>query len=92
MADRGLLGIELLALGARGAAPIAAATVLVLAMRTVAWSGPRTLAQATLEVVLFLGCSAALTWATERALVRDLLAQVRARGASPVLATSTSTS
>jgi O-antigen/teichoic acid export membrane protein len=87
---RRLLGIELLALGVRGAAPIAAATGLVLAVRTVAWSGPRTLAQAAVEVVLFLACSAALTWATERALVRDLLAQVRARGTSPAVATSTS--
>jgi O-antigen/teichoic acid export membrane protein len=87
---RRLLGIELLALAVRGAAPIAAATALVLVVRTVAWSGPRTLAQAAVEVALFLACSAALTWATERPLVRDLLAQLRARRAGPVLATNTS--
>jgi O-antigen/teichoic acid export membrane protein len=87
---RRLLGVELLALGLRGAAPVAAAAGLVVAVRAVAWTGPRTLGQAAAEVVLFLGCSAALTWATERALVRDLLAQVRARRAGPVLATSTS--
>jgi O-antigen/teichoic acid export membrane protein len=87
---RRLLGTELLALGLRGAAPIAAATALVLGIRATVWSGPRTLAQAVAEVLVFLACSATLTWATERALVRDLLAQVRGRAASPVLATSTS--
>jgi O-antigen/teichoic acid export membrane protein len=87
---RRLLGIELLALGARGAAPIAVATVLVLAVRTAVWSGPRTPAQAVVEAVLFVGCSAGVTWAAERNLVRELMSQVRARGAGAALATSTS--
>jgi hypothetical protein len=43
------------------------------------------------EAVLFLVCSAAPTWAAERALVRDLVAQARARGTSRALA-ATSTS
>ncbi len=85
-----LLGVELLALGLRGAAPVAAAAALVLAVRAAVWSGPRTLGQAAAEVALFLAVSGALTWATERRLVRDLVAQVRARRAGGALATSTS--
>lgn len=73
-----LLGIELLAVAARGAAPIAAACGLVLAVRALAWSGPRVLPEAICELVLFLACSAALTWAAERGLVRELVAQLRA--------------
>jgi O-antigen/teichoic acid export membrane protein len=85
---RRLLGIELLTLGLRGAAPIAAATGLVLALRALVWSGPRTLGQAVVEIVLFLACSAVVTWAGERTLVRDLLGQVRARGGGAALAAS----
>jgi O-antigen/teichoic acid export membrane protein len=85
---RRLLGIELLTLGLRGAAPIAVATGLVLALRALVWSGPRSPAQAAVEIVLFLAISAGATWAAERALVRDLLGQVRARGAGAALAAS----
>jgi O-antigen/teichoic acid export membrane protein len=87
---RALLGVELLVLGARGAAPIAGATALTLAVRALAWSGPRTLAMAAVEVAVFLAASAGLTWAAERGLVRELMAQVRARGAAatPVATTA----
>ena len=74
-----LLGVELLAVGVRGAAPVAAATVLILALRGAVWSGPRSAAQAVAELVLFLAISAAITWAAERALMRELVAQMRAR-------------
>ncbi|MGH2875456.1 MAG: oligosaccharide flippase family protein [Solirubrobacteraceae bacterium] len=81
-----LLGIELLAVAARGAAPIAAACGLVLAVRALAWSGPRVLPEAICELVLFLACSAALTWAAERGLVRELVGHARAgRGAAEAI-------
>lgn len=85
---RRLLGIELVALGLRGAAPIAAATAVILALRALAWSGPRTPAQAVAEAALFLAVGALLTWGTERALVRELVAQLRRRRAGAVLATA----
>lgn len=78
---RRLLGVELLTLWIRGTAPIAAGCLLVLALRALVWTGPRSLAQVLLELLLFLGVGAGLTWATERLLVRDLLAQLRARRA-----------
>jgi O-antigen/teichoic acid export membrane protein len=87
---RRLLHVELLAVAIRGVGPIAAATALVLALRAFAWTGPRTLPQALVELVVFLACGGGLTWATERLLVRDLLAQVRARAAPVPVATSTS--
>jgi O-antigen/teichoic acid export membrane protein len=87
---RRLLGVELLTLGLRGTAPIAAATGLVLVLRAVAWSGPRSFPQALVEVVLFLAASATLTWAAERGLVMELVAQLRARRAPAPLATNTS--
>jgi O-antigen/teichoic acid export membrane protein len=83
-----LLGVELVWLGIRGTAPIAAAAAVVLVLRAAVWSGPRSLLQALVEMAVFVGISAGLTWATERVLVVDLLAQLRARRAT--LATSTS--
>ncbi|MFZ0088450.1 MAG: oligosaccharide flippase family protein [Solirubrobacteraceae bacterium] len=87
---RKLLGVELVTLGIRGAAPIAAAAGLVLVVRGVAWSGARTWPQALAEVALFLAASVALTWTAERGLVRELIAQLRARRAPGPMATSTS--
>jgi O-antigen/teichoic acid export membrane protein len=82
-----LLGIELLAVGARGAAPIVGATAIVLGLRALVWSGPRTLSQALAELVLFLGASALFTWAAERRLLEELVGQVRG-GRSRVMAGS----
>ncbi|HET8977100.1 MAG TPA: oligosaccharide flippase family protein [Solirubrobacteraceae bacterium] len=87
---RRLLDVELLGLGVRAAGPIAVATALVLALRAFAWSGPRSLPQAVAEVVVFLATSAAITWATERELVRELADQLRARRAGRGLAATAS--
>jgi O-antigen/teichoic acid export membrane protein len=83
---RRLLGVELLAVGARGAAPVAAAAALTLAIRTVAWPGTRSLGQALAELAVFLATTALLTWLTERRLLGDLAAQVRAAGGRPIAA------
>jgi O-antigen/teichoic acid export membrane protein len=72
---RRLLGIELLLVGVRGAVPVAVAAAVVLAVRRL--TGERTLAQALIELVLFLAVTALLTWATERRLVRELVHQAR---------------
>lgn len=89
---RQLLGVELVALAARAALPVAGAVLAVLAVRATAWSGPRTAAQAVAEVVLFAGFTALFTWLAERGLVRELVAHLR-RGPgaeAPYLGTSRS--
>ncbi|MGH2915456.1 MAG: oligosaccharide flippase family protein [Solirubrobacteraceae bacterium] len=80
---RRLLGIELLALGVRGAWPIAVATAIVLALRALVWSGPRSAAQTAAELALFVAVSAAVTWLAERELLMSLAGQLRARRQSP---------
>jgi O-antigen/teichoic acid export membrane protein len=92
---RKLLGIELLTLGARAALPVAGGVLAVLALRAGVWSGPRTGAQAVVEIVLLVGTVALLTWVAERGMVRELVEQVRlGRRAevepAPYLGTSTS--
>lgn len=87
---RRLLDVELLGLGMRAAGPIAVAAALVLALRALAWSGPRSLPQAVAELVVFLATSAAITWVAERELVRELLDQLRARRAGRGLAATAS--
>jgi O-antigen/teichoic acid export membrane protein len=77
---RRLLGIELLAIGARGAVPVAAATGLVLLVRALVWSGERTAGQALADLALFAGLTVLLTWIAERGLVRELVGQVRTGG------------
>jgi O-antigen/teichoic acid export membrane protein len=74
---RRLLGIDLLSLAVRGTAPIAAAAALVLAVRLLAWTGRRTLLEASVELALFLATGALLTWISERQLVMELLGWVR---------------
>jgi O-antigen/teichoic acid export membrane protein len=74
---RRLLGVELLAVGLRGAAPIAGATVIVLVVRALVWTGPRSAAQALTELVVFLAATALFTIAAERPLLRELLSQLR---------------
>jgi O-antigen/teichoic acid export membrane protein len=73
---RRLLGVELLRLGARGAAPFALAALIVLGMRSLVWTGDRTLAQALAELVIFLVVGGAVTWRLERTLLSDLLGQL----------------
>lgn len=72
---RALLGVELLTVAARGAAPVAAGTAAVLLVRLIA---ARSLAAAVGELALFLALTGLLSWLSERELVRDLRAQVRA--------------
>lgn len=86
---RRLLGVELAAVALRGAAPVALAAVPVLALRALAWSGPRSVAQAVVELALFLTLCAVLTWVAERPLLAQLRAQVRsARAAQPPVAST----
>ena len=77
---RRLLGIELMAVGLRGAAPVAAAAAAVLLLRAGVWSGRRGVGQLVAELVLFLAATAWLTWTAERGLVRELVEQVRRGG------------
>jgi O-antigen/teichoic acid export membrane protein len=72
-----LLGVELLSIGARGAAPVACGALVVLALRALVWSGPRTLLQAFVELALFLVSTGLVTWAAERPLVAELVSQAR---------------
>ena len=69
---------RLLVLGLRGAAPVAAAALVALGFRALVWQGPRTAAQAGVEIVLFVGLAAAITWLAERRLIVELAAQLRA--------------
>ena len=74
---RRLLDLELLAIGVRGFMPVAIAAAVVIAIRALAWTDPRSLAQALVELAVFLGMTALLTWLAERTLVGELVAQVR---------------
>ena len=71
--------VSLIALAARGAAPVLAASGLVLALRLALGDG-RTLGQAVAEVVLFTAATALLTWIAERTLLREVIAQARSGG------------
>jgi O-antigen/teichoic acid export membrane protein len=87
---RRLLGLELLAVGVRGAVPVAVAALVVLGAR--ALTGHRTLVQSLIELGLFLAVIGLGTWATERRLVRELVRQARtgdrARLATPGVASA----
>ena len=72
---RRLLGIELMRIGIRGAVPVAAAVLAVVALRELAWTGSRTEADAIAEVTVFLGVTVIASWWTERRLVRELWRQ-----------------
>ncbi len=69
---------RLLVLGVRGAAPIAMAALAALALRAFVWEGPRTATQAVVEIVLFVGVAALVTWLAERRLIVELVEQLRA--------------
>jgi O-antigen/teichoic acid export membrane protein len=85
-----LPGVRLVRLTVRAAWPVLAAATLVLLVRLALW-GERSAAQAGAELALFLGATAALTWLSERHLLRELFAQVRApgRGVAHALGAST---
>jgi multisubunit Na+/H+ antiporter MnhB subunit len=74
-----LPGVRVSRLALRGAAPVLGAGALVLLVRLALW-GDRSAAQAGVELALFLAAAVALTWLSERDLLRELLAQVRAPG------------
>jgi O-antigen/teichoic acid export membrane protein len=74
---RKLLGVDLLRIGARGAAPVSVAMAAVLALRTLVWRGPRSLPQALAELVLYLALTVLATWIAERRLLAELVAQLR---------------
>ena len=68
---RGLLpGVGFVRLGLRALAPVIGAAALVVAVRLALW-GDREPAQAIVEIALFVGATAALTWAFERNLLRE---------------------
>jgi O-antigen/teichoic acid export membrane protein len=74
-----LPGVRVARLALRGAAPVLGAGALVLLVRLALW-GDRSAAQAGGELALFLAAAVALTWLSERDLLRELLAKVRAPG------------
>jgi O-antigen/teichoic acid export membrane protein len=82
-----LPGVSLLALGARAAAPVLGAAALVGLVR-LAVGGDRPLGQAVAELVLFLGATAALTWLSERQLLREVVGQARSGGGLRAVATA----
>ena len=81
-----LPGIRLRVLALRGAAPVLAATVPVLAIRLALWGGERSLAQAIAELVLWLAALVLATRRLERGLLGELWGYLRAEapvGARP---------
>ncbi len=75
-----LPAVSLLRLGLRGAAPVAAGALAALLVRAAPWQGGRSLAAAILELVVFLGVTALVTWRAERPLLREVLGHVRSGG------------
>src|SRR3954468_11609512 len=67
-----LPGVRLSALAVRAAAPVALATVPVLVLRLALWGGERTLAQALVELGLWLGGLALATRRLEAPLLAEL--------------------
>jgi O-antigen/teichoic acid export membrane protein len=72
-----LPGVRLAALAARAGAPVAIASVPVLALRAALWGGERTLAQALAELALWAVLLAAATWRLERPLLGELRGYLR---------------
>lgn len=69
--------VELLTLGLRGLAPVAAAAAVTLGARLVLWGGERTPVQAVAELVLFVVLCALVTWLVERPLLREVAREAR---------------
>jgi hypothetical protein len=63
--------VELITLGLRGFAPVAAGAAATGALRLALWGGGRPAWQALAEIALFVGVAAAVTWALERPLIRE---------------------
>jgi O-antigen/teichoic acid export membrane protein len=72
--------VELITLGLRGAAPVAAAAAITGAVRLALWGGDRSAAQAIAEIALFVAACAAVTWLLERPLLREVASEARASG------------
>jgi O-antigen/teichoic acid export membrane protein len=72
-----LPGVELITLGLRGVAPVAAGALAVGALRLALWGGGRPAWQAAVEVALFVVATAAVTWWIERQLLRESLGALR---------------
>jgi O-antigen/teichoic acid export membrane protein len=78
-----LPGVELVTLGLRGVAPVALAAAAVGALRLALWGGTRPAWQAALEVIVFLGATAAVTWRIERPLLREAVGALRSGRVAP---------
>jgi O-antigen/teichoic acid export membrane protein len=84
-----LPNVELVTLGLRGVAPVAAAAALIGLARLALWGGERSAAQALAEIVLFVAACAAITWLVERPLLREVAREAsgglaaRAAGGTP---------
>jgi O-antigen/teichoic acid export membrane protein len=83
-----LPGARLGALALRAAAPVAAATVPVLAVRLALWGGDRPVAQALVELAMWVGGLALATHRLERGLLGELAGYLRDRGAPRAAAAS----
>ena len=66
-----LPGVELLTLGLRGVAPVAAGALAAGLLRLALWGGDRSLWQALAELALFAAVAAAVPWRLERPLIRE---------------------
>ncbi|MGI8864996.1 MAG: oligosaccharide flippase family protein [Solirubrobacteraceae bacterium] len=76
-------GFDFLRHAARSFLPTVPAAVLVLILRSI--DGTRTLALALAELAAYVITAAAATWALERGLIREALAQLGRRGAAPAV-------
>ena len=77
-----LPGVRLGALALRAAVPVALASAPVLALRLALWGGERTLAQALVELALWLGGLALATHRLESGLLAELRGYLRAGAAA----------
>jgi O-antigen/teichoic acid export membrane protein len=77
--------VRLLALAVRALVPALAATAAVLAVR-VAEPGDGGLLTALVELALFAGCFALVTWLRERALIAEIVGYLRRGAATPASA------
>ena len=75
-----LPAVSLLRLGLRATAPVAAGALSALLVRLAPWQGGRSVAAAILEIVVFLGVTALITWRAERGLLREVIGHLRAGG------------
>jgi O-antigen/teichoic acid export membrane protein len=81
-----LPGVHLVAIAARAAAPVVLASAPVLALRLALWGGDRPLAQALLELALWIGLLALATRRLEGGILAELRGYVRPRRGVPTVA------